>query len=143
MLLRDIRLILMGKTHIPDRIMKKENALPSLIGEKKLFVNSQDSPHEQVSLRTNVQNNAWKNREVVVKIGSSDSLKSKIKAEDWNSCHLIVKDYRLQHFINEILMSEVTDLDSVNRKSSGFLGLQVHVGPPMKVEYRNIKLKEL
>jgi len=95
------------------------------------------------SLRANVQNNAWKNREVVEFLGNSDSLKSKIKAEDWNSCHLIVKDNRLQHFINEILMSEVTDLDSVNRKSSGFLGLQVHVGPPMMVEYKNIRLKEL
>ncbi len=110
---------------------------------EKVFVKSQDSPHELVSLRANVQNNAWQSREVIESLGNSDSLKSKIKAEDWNSCHLIIKDNRLQHFINEILMSEVTDLDSVNRKSSGFVGLQVHVGPPMKVEYRNIKLKEL
>ena len=49
----------------------------------------------------------------------------------------------MQHYINDILMSEVNDLDTLNRKSSGLLGLQVHVGPPMKVEYRNIKLKEL
>ena len=110
---------------------------------EKVFVKSQDSPHEPGSLRANVQNNAWKNREVVEFLGNSDSLKSRIIAEDWNSCHLIVKDNRLQHYINEVLMSEVTDLDSVNRKSSGFLGLQVHVGPPMMVEYRNIRLKEL
>jgi hypothetical protein len=25
----------------------------------------------------------------------------------------------------------------------GLLGVQVHVGPPMKVEYRNIRLKQL
>lgn len=109
---------------------------------EKVIINSQESPHEPGSLRANVQNNAWQNREVIESLGNSDSLKLKIKAEDWNSCHLIIKDNHLQHFINEILMSEVMDLDSVNRKYSGFLGLQVHVGPPMKVEYRNIKLKE-
>ena len=40
-------------------------------------------------------------------------------------------------------MSDVTDNDTVNRKMSGMLGIQVHVGPPMKVEYRNIRLKQL
>jgi hypothetical protein len=40
-------------------------------------------------------------------------------------------------------MSDVTDNDPVNRKDSGLLGVQVHVGPPMKVQYRNIRLKQL
>jgi hypothetical protein len=30
----------------------------------------------------------------------------------------------------------------VNRKMSGLVGVQVHVGPPMKVEYRNIRIKK-
>ncbi len=109
---------------------------------EKVFIKSQENAHEPGSLQANVINNAWQNREIIESLGNSDSLKAKIKAEDWNSCHLIIKGNHLQHYINEILMSEVTDLDSVNRKSSGFLGLQVHTGPPMKVEYRNIKLKE-
>jgi len=109
---------------------------------EKAVIKSQDKPFEPGSLRANVKSNAWEQREVVESLGNSDSLKSMIKAADWNSCHLIIKDNHLQHYINEILMSEVTDLDSVNRRYSGFLGLQVHVGPAMKVEYRNIKLKE-
>ena len=40
-------------------------------------------------------------------------------------------------------MSEVIDNDEVNRKNMGKLGVQVHVGPPMQVEYKNIKLKTL
>jgi hypothetical protein len=40
-------------------------------------------------------------------------------------------------------MSDVTDNDEANRKLTGLLGVQVHVGPPMKVEYRNIRIKEL
>jgi hypothetical protein len=45
--------------------------------------------------------------------------------------------------VNGVLMSDVTDNDKANRKMQGLLGVQVHVGPPMKVEYRNIRLKEL
>jgi len=71
----------------------------------------------------------------------SDSLKLKVKFEDWNEVHLIAKGNHLRHYVNGILMSEVLDNDSINRKLSGKLGVQVHVGPPMKVEYRNIRLK--
>ena len=45
------------------------------------------------------------------------------------------------HFLNGRAMSVVTDDDRANRPSDGLLGMQVHVGPPMKVEYRNIRLK--
>jgi hypothetical protein len=35
------------------------------------------------------------------------------------------------------------DDDPPNRKLEGLLGVQVHVGPPMKVEYRNFRIKKL
>ena len=95
------------------------------------------------SVQSNVKGNAWTGVKVIGSLGSSDSLKALIKYEDWNECHLIVKGNRLQHFINGVLMSDVTDEDVVNRKAKGYLGVQVHVGPPMKVEYRNIRLKNL
>ncbi|MGK2863006.1 MAG: 3-keto-disaccharide hydrolase [Chitinophagaceae bacterium] len=94
-------------------------------------------------LQSLVKNNAWTERTVTGSLGSSDSLQAQIKPGDWNGCHLIIKGNLLQHFINGILMSEVTDDDRVNGKSTGLLGVQVHVGPPMKVEYRNIQLKKL
>lgn len=110
---------------------------------EKVIVNSQDNPEEPGSLGANVQKNCWQNREVVASLGESDSLKTKINSEDWNDVHLIVKGNRLQHYVNDILMSDVTDNDTINRKLSGFLGVQVHVGPPMTVEFRNIRLKNL
>lgn len=77
-------------------------------------------------------------------LGSSDSLMTAIKGNDqWNEYHLVVKGNHLQHFINGVLMSETTDNDTVNRKSSGVLGLQAHVTPSMKVEFRNILYKKL
>lgn len=90
-----------------------------------------------------VKNNAWTERTVTGSLGNSDSLQAKIYAENWNTCHLIIKGNHLQHFINGILMSDVTDNDTTNGKSAGLLGVQVHVGPPMKVEYRKIRLKQL
>lgn len=95
------------------------------------------------SLKEHVKNNAWTERTVTGSLGNSDSLQAKIHSEDWNTCHLIIKGNHLQHYINDILMSDVTDNDTVNGKSEGLLGVQVHVGPPMRVEYRNIRLKTL
>lgn len=94
------------------------------------------------TLEGNVKNNAWQLRNVTGSLGSADSLKALIKFEDWNQVHLVVKGNVLKHYVNGILMSEVTDNDNVNGKSKGLLGVQVHVGPPMKVEYRNILLKQ-
>ncbi len=109
---------------------------------ERAIINAQVNPEAPGSLEANVENNAWQTREVIGALGNIDSLKAKIIGEDWNQCRLVVKGNLLQHYINGILMSEVIDNDTINKKSSGLLGLQVHVGPPMKVEYRNIELKQ-
>ena len=110
---------------------------------EKVIISSQQNPNEPGSLRANVSKNCWQSREIVKKLGDSDELKELIKTEDWNECHLIIKGNRLKHYVNGKLMSDVIDNDKVNGTTSGFLGVQVHVGPPMKVEYRNIRIKEL
>ena len=107
---------------------------------QKTTIKGAEDPNS--SVKDNVKNNAWTKVEIT-KSWSKDSLQTFIKGEDWNEVHLIVKGNRLQHYVNGVLMSDVTDDDKVNRKMSGLLGVQVHVGPPMKVEYRNIRLKEL
>jgi hypothetical protein len=109
-------------------------------GEKVTVKAAQNSSD---SLRLHIKSNAWLERTVTGSLGTSDELQKKINAENWNTCRLVIKGNRLQHYINGILMSDVTDDDTVNRKLEGLLGVQVHVGPPMKVEYRNIRLKQL
>ena len=94
-------------------------------------------------LQENIKNNAWTKAIVTGSLGSSDSLKNFVRLEDWNKVHLIVKGNKLQHYVNDVLMSEVTDNDKINGKSSGLLGVQVHVGPPMRVEFRNIMFKKI
>jgi hypothetical protein len=107
---------------------------------QKVIINA---PEGSTPLKDNIKNNAWTKTTVTGLLGSADSLKSQIRNEDWNEYHLIVKGNRLLHYINGVLMSDVTDNDTANRKFSGSLGVQVHVGPPMKIEYRNFRIKEL
>ena len=63
--------------------------------------------------------------------------------KDWNAIHLVIRGNTLIHMLNGHLMSVVIDDDAAGRMMKGEIGMQVHVGPPMKVEYRNFRLKEL
>jgi hypothetical protein len=75
-------------------------------------------------------------------IGKQGDLGAVITNE-WNAVHLIIRGNVLIHTINGQIMSVVIDDDVPNRPTDGLVGVQVHVGPPMKVEYRNIRLKNL
>lgn len=62
---------------------------------------------------------------------------------DWNSIHLVVRGNVLMHTINGRLMSVTIDDDAAGRTLEGSIGVQVHVGGPMKIEYRNWRIKNL
>lgn len=110
---------------------------------QKTTIDGNNPPNTPEAVRAAVQRNAWTRLQVVGSLGNTDSLQQKIHAGDWNTFRLVVKGNHLQHYINDILMSDVTDNDAINGKKSGLLGVQVHVGPPMKVQYRNLMLKTL
>ena len=77
---------------------------------------------------------------VLSTFGDANELGS-IATDDWNAVHLVIRGNTLAHMLNGRLMSVTIDDDAANRPADGLLGVQVHVGPPMKVEYRNIRLK--
>ena len=77
---------------------------------------------------------------VVARLGDEAQLAT-LATDDWNAVHLIVRGNTLMHFLNGRLLSMTIDDDAPNRPADGLIGVQVHVGPPMKVEYRNIRLK--
>ncbi|MEO2000935.1 MAG: DUF1080 domain-containing protein, partial [Pirellulales bacterium] len=76
-------------------------------------------------------------------IGTSENLQSVIKSGDWNQYRIIARGNHLQHFINGTLMSETTDNEGGKQSLSGILAFQLHAGPPMKVEFKDIHLKRL
>lgn len=79
---------------------------------------------------------------VLSTVGENKDLAALITS-DWNSIHLVIRGNVLMHMINGHLMSVTIDDDSVGRTVDGLIGVQVHVGPPMKVEYKNWRLKNL
>jgi len=77
---------------------------------------------------------------LVSSLGDGNELGTLI-TDDWNSVHLIIRGNVLTHIVNGRMMTVTIDDDAANRPADGLIGVQVHVGPPMKVEYRNIRLK--
>ena len=77
---------------------------------------------------------------VLATFGDAAQLGSYVTS-DWNAVHLVVKGNTMSHIINGHLMATVIDDDAPNRPVDGLIGVQVHVGGPMKVEYRNWRLK--
>ncbi len=75
--------------------------------------------------------------------GDPETLQGVVRKEDWNRYRLVVRGHDARHYLNGVLMSEVHDHDDANRITVGLLGVQVHVGPPMTIEYRDIFLKHL
>ena len=100
-------------------------------------------PDSITETRGFVERNAWKGLNVVSELGDRAELGALIKANDWNSIRVVAKGNVLQHYVNGTLMSEVKDEDSKNRMAKGLMGFQVHVGPPMKVMFKNVELKKL
>jgi hypothetical protein len=80
--------------------------------------------------------------EVVGSVGDKKDLATFIRKGDWNEYHLIVRGGTQVHILNGHVMSVVIDDDAAARHPEGKLGVQVHVGPPMKVEYRNFRVRQ-
>jgi len=78
---------------------------------------------------------------VVVASFGEDAQLAALATDGWNTVHLNVRGNTLMHLLNGRLMSMTIDDDAPNRPPDGLIGMQVHVGPPIKVEYRNIRLK--
>ena len=49
----------------------------------------------------------------------------------------------LMHIVNGQVMSVIVDDDTKARAMSGLLGFQIHTGPPMKVEFRNLSIRTI
>lgn len=79
--------------------------------------------------------------EVVATVGESSDINKVIKKEDWNDYKIVAHGNRLMHMINGRLTCQVIDFDKEHAKSSGILALQLHAGPPMQVQFKDIRIK--
>lgn len=65
----------------------------------------------------------------------------KLDLGEWQQMTIIAKGNELKHLINGVVAVEVTDNQEAEREFEGILAFQVHRGPAMKVQFRNIRIK--
>ncbi len=74
-------------------------------------------------------------------VGNSDAIQAAIKDEQWNTYKIVAKGNHVQHFINGKQTVDVTDNDPTNAPKEGILALQIHAGPAMVVQFKDLMLK--
>ena len=65
------------------------------------------------------------------------------KEKDWNDYRILARGNHLEHYLNGVKVVDVLDNDPKGRSLEGILALQIHAGPPMLVEFKDILLKPL
>jgi len=95
------------------------------------------------------------NKNVVGKVSDVEALKQAgyYKNQDWNEYTIIARGNHIVHYLNGYQTIELIDNDRVtdptdkeDRKGAareGLLALQIHRGPPMVVEFKDIRIKHL
>jgi type 1 glutamine amidotransferase len=91
--------------------------------------------------KTVIENNHKPN--IVGNVGDPKELQTHIKKDDWNTYQITARGFHFEQRVNGVLMAVCDDDDTKMRRSEGILALQLHAGPPMKVQFRNIKYRAL
>jgi choline-sulfatase len=62
---------------------------------------------------------------------------------EWHDYRVLVRGNHHQHWIDGHPTADLIDFDEKGRALEGVLAMQVHVGPAMKIEYQNFRIKHL
>ena len=65
------------------------------------------------------------------------------RPKDWNEYRIVARGNHIAHYLNGVQVVDLLDNDPKGRSLEGVLALQIHVGPPMLVEFKDILLKPL
>jgi len=79
-------------------------------------------------------------RGILIPVADRKKRMQLVRADDWNDFVIV---YRNEHILAQLNNEVTADLIDYYGEKTGKIGLQIHVGPPMKVEYRNIQIKVL
>lgn len=80
-----------------------------------------------------------------VKLGDRPKITGKLEIADvnlaeWNTFRIVAKGNVLQHFVNDKLAAEIEDTHPQKRAAKGVIALQLHAGPPMKAEFKDLRI---
>ena len=81
-------------------------------------------------------------KQVVGSLGKAAEIEAAIKKGDWNDYVIIANGNHLQQFVNGKQTVDVTDDCEAKRALRGVVALQLHAGPPMMAQFKNIRLRK-
>ncbi|MEE2642572.1 MAG: sulfatase-like hydrolase/transferase [Planctomycetota bacterium] len=67
----------------------------------------------------------------------------KFEADQWHEFRVLVEGNHHRHWIDGHPTADLLDFDEAGRSLEGVLAVQVHVGPAMKIQYRNFRIRHL
>jgi len=76
-------------------------------------------------------------------VADAAELLKKVNLDDWNEYTIRAQGNQITLKINGQVTAEVIDHDPQGLDRIGKLALQIHTGPPMKIEFKEIRLKRL
>lgn len=82
-------------------------------------------------------------REVVGSLGDRAALEKEIRKGEWNDYDIIAKGNHIELSINGKPMIDLVDEQTEKAATSGIIALQLHQGPSMTVEFKDLRIKEL
>ena len=77
----------------------------------------------------------------VTRFADGKALQDLYRVEQWNDMRVKVEGRTITVWINGVRTTSVVDPREAFFPSKGHIALQLHQGPPMKVEFRNIRLR--
>jgi len=80
-------------------------------------------------------------RKHVTRIGDPKELGKHVKKNDWNHYRVIARGPEITLEINGVVMSQAIDHQEGKAARSGIIALQMHPGPPMKVQFKDLRIK--
>ena len=82
-------------------------------------------------------------KRVVLPFADPAGLKAFVRKDGWNDYRIVAQGSEMALFINGHLMCHANDRDRQRALNEGWIGLQMHPGPPMTVRFKNLRLREL
>ena len=79
----------------------------------------------------------------ITPLGDPKELKQHVKPNDWNEYRVIARGPDITLVINGQVMTQVTDRQVGRAARDGIIALQMHPGPPMKVQFKDLRIKTL
>ena len=96
-----------------------------------------------VVVRNNPEDSKKPKIENIASVGDPSELESVIRRDEWNDYIVLARENVFIHIINGRVMSIGIDEDNENFKQSGILAWQLHAGPPLKIQMKDIRIRPL